>query len=146
MSALGLRESIRSAALAAGFARAGFARATLAPADEVATRAALRAWLAAGHADEMAYLRAKADERARPQRLLEGARTVITVLLGHGAAAPPAGPGVGLVARYARGADYHVVLHRRLRGLAQTLPRLAGRPVRWRIVVDTAPLLERAVA
>jgi epoxyqueuosine reductase len=142
MSALALRETIRRAALAAGFARVGFAPAVLPPADA----AALEDWLAAGHAGELAYLGVRPHDRARPQALLDGARSAIVVLLAHGAAAPPAGPGVGLVARYARGADYHVVIHRRLRALAERLPQLAGRGVRWRIAVDTAPLLERAVA
>jgi len=141
VSRFALRESIRSAALALGFARVGFA-----PADEVATRAAFRTWLDAGHAGAMAYLHARVDERARPRSLLPGARTVITVLVGHGAAPAPTAAGVGVVARYARGADYHVVLHRRLRRLAQALPRLAGGAVGWRIAVDSAPLLERALA
>src|SRR5207249_5168876 len=51
----------------------------------------------------------------------------------------------GKVARYARGADYHEVLWRRLDALLGWLR--AERPeVRGRAVADTAPLLERDFA
>jgi epoxyqueuosine reductase len=156
MTTLTLRESIREAALQAGFARVGFAPATLAAAAAATARTALRDWLAAGYAGELGSYVRDADGRTRAETLLAGARTVITVLLPYGAAPPfPAecarrgpshGAGIGLVARYARGADYHVVVHRRLRAIVDALPRLAGRSVRWRIAVDTAPLFERAFA
>jgi epoxyqueuosine reductase len=146
VSAIALRESIRSAARAAGFVRVGFAPAVLPPAAAAAARAALRAWLAAGYGGELASYLDGGDDRLRPETLLAGARTVISVLYAYGAAAPPRGPGLGEVARYARGADYHVVVHRRLRALVDALPGLAGGPVRWRICVDTAPLFERVFA
>src|SRR5438093_13027900 len=57
-------------------------------------------------------------------------------------AAPPL---TGRVARYARGADYHAVMWRRLEELLawiqQQIPTTTGR-----VVVDTAPLLERDFA
>jgi epoxyqueuosine reductase len=50
------------------------------------------------------------------------------------------------VARYARGEDYHDVLRKKLRRLADAVANLLGRPVLARHCVDTAPLLERAAA
>jgi epoxyqueuosine reductase len=64
---------------------------------------------------------------------------------------PPQPPGApvpltGLVARYARGADYHRVLRERLRQLADACAALSGRAILARTCVDTAPLLEREAA
>jgi epoxyqueuosine reductase len=52
----------------------------------------------------------------------------------------------GIVARYARRRDYHRVLRRRLRRLAGDIETIAGRSIRYRVCVDTAPLLERDLA
>jgi epoxyqueuosine reductase len=53
---------------------------------------------------------------------------------------------VGFIARYARGDDYHEVIHRKLRALADECASILGRPVASRRCVDTAPLLEREAA
>ncbi|HEY3353844.1 MAG TPA: tRNA epoxyqueuosine(34) reductase QueG [Polyangia bacterium] len=136
-----LREAIRAAAREVGLARVG-----VAPAATVATAPAFRAWLAAGHAGDMAYLAREPELRESSARLLEGARSVLVALVAYEAAPAPPAPGTGLIAAYARGADYHHLLRERLRALAAALPALAGRPVATRVAVDTAPLLERAVA
>jgi epoxyqueuosine reductase len=52
----------------------------------------------------------------------------------------------GLVARYARYADYHHVLGERLQQLTQFLNELAGSGARSLWYVDTGPLLERDLA
>src|SRR5262249_27004812 len=48
----------------------------------------------------------------------------------------------GPIARYARGADYHIVLKQKLAALAARIEALGG-PVAARACVDTAPVLER---
>ncbi len=50
------------------------------------------------------------------------------------------------VSRYAWGLDYHKVVRRRLERLHATIEARLRRPVRARLCVDTAPLLERALA
>jgi epoxyqueuosine reductase len=52
----------------------------------------------------------------------------------------------GQIARYARGPDYHRVMLDKLRTLADACATAAGRPILARPCVDSAPLLERAVA
>jgi epoxyqueuosine reductase len=52
----------------------------------------------------------------------------------------------GTIARYARGEDYHLVMKRKLEALREECARLVGRPVRARVCVDTAPLLEHEAA
>jgi epoxyqueuosine reductase len=139
---------IRQRALDLGFARVGFAAAE--PFD--AARVRLRAWLEAGFEGDMAYL-GEGEDRADPQALLPGVKTIVSVALPYGGA-PVAlrrsrdrdEPLVGKVARYAVGDDYHRVLKDKLALLADACSRIVGRPVSSRSCVDTAPLLERDAA
>ncbi|MCA9592659.1 MAG: tRNA epoxyqueuosine(34) reductase QueG [Myxococcales bacterium] len=134
--------AIGSAARSLGFARVGFARAERW--NDAAER--LEAWLAHGHHGGMQYLATQGD-RADPRALFPDAQTVIAVALPHGAGAVPLRTGpTGRIARYARGADYHDVIRDKLRQLAQHAADAVGRPVRARVCVDTAPLLEREAA
>ncbi|GGJ05583.1 epoxyqueuosine reductase [Alicyclobacillus cellulosilyticus] len=92
-------------------------------------------------------------ERIDPKRWLPEARSLIAVALAY---LTPAGrrlarrhPAKGLHGRltvYAYGEDYHQVLARRLHLLHRALEAYLGRPVKARIAVDTAPLVDRAVA
>jgi epoxyqueuosine reductase len=103
-------------------------------------------WLAKGRAAGMAYLERQAAARAHPEALMEGARSVVVGSFVYGARGTAGGgPSQGKVARYARGADYHQVLWRRLESLLAWLQvELPG--TRGRAVADTAPLLERDFA
>jgi epoxyqueuosine reductase len=98
----------------------------------------------------MGYLARNVDVRLDPRRLVPGARSIICVADRYhdgapdAAARPEDGP-KGRVARYARGDDYHRVMKRRLRRLADELA--AALPAEtFRVCVDTAPLLERELA
>ncbi|HWW22189.1 MAG TPA: tRNA epoxyqueuosine(34) reductase QueG, partial [Steroidobacteraceae bacterium] len=51
----------------------------------------------------------------------------------------------GFISRYALGRDYHKVLRKALRGLADAVARIAG-PHGYRVFVDSAPVLEKALA
>jgi epoxyqueuosine reductase len=126
--------------------RLGFDRVGVAPAVAPATYPSFLAWLDAGHAAGMGYLPGRAGLREHPERLLPGARSVVMVSLVYGKpGATGTGPTRGKVARYARGADYHEVLWRRLDALLDWLR--ARRPgLNGRAVADTAPLLERDFA
>jgi epoxyqueuosine reductase len=128
-----LREQVRAAFLAEGFARVGFTSAE--PVPDGASP-----WVAAGRHAGMAYMARDAAARADPRRLLPGARSVICA-----AAAYPATDGRGAIAGYARGEDYHrtlrAALERGVRALRAALP-----DARTRVCVDTSPLLERALA
>jgi len=132
-------------ALALGLAM-GFDRVGIAPAEPNLQTEFLRDWIGRGFAGEMDYLVRRAEERVDPRRVLEGARSIIAVSL---ALAPEAeasadGPSLGLIARYARGEDYHRVLGERLRAYQSELQGLTERPVRARSYVDTGPVQERA--
>ncbi len=121
-----------------GFASAGICAA--APADRPA---AWRDWLAAGKQGEMEYLLRDLEVRLDPRNLLDGARSIICVADRHAGGPDVAGSEAeGRIARYARGEDYHRVMKKRLHELADELA--AEFPEhRFRVCVDTAPLLER---
>jgi epoxyqueuosine reductase len=72
-----------------------------------------------------------------------GARSVLCVADRYADGRPDRRePGLGRIARYSRGEDYHVVIRARLEAFVQELARLwPGQ--RLRVCVDTAPLLER---
>ncbi len=126
---------------------AGFDTVRVAPADlESGHAARLRAWLDAGMHGEMAYMERIAEGRARAETVLEGARSVIVFAAPyHPGGFPAAEPGGLKVAKYALGEDYHYVLRERLAPIVEWLDR--ERPgCRWRICIDSAPLMERAYA
>jgi epoxyqueuosine reductase len=136
---------------------AGFDRAGIAPVLPSEHGAFLDAWLAASHHGTMAWM-ARPDAVARrkdPTLTLAGARSALVVAHGHFQPDPPGVPGDpsrGVIARYARGRDYHRVVTRGLRAVARGIevdfggegPE-GGAPA-YRICVDTAPVLERELA
>ena len=134
---------LEHARIVLGFDLAGVARA-----EPLAGAARLREFLAADRHGEMQYLAETAEVRADPSRLLPGARSVVCVAMSYHdppepAAAAPA-DGVA-IARYARRADYHRVLKKRLVALGRFLSaRVPG--AAWRPAVDSAPVLERELA
>src|SRR5213594_1066353 len=120
-------------------------------------------WLAAGRHGEMGYLERNAHKRVEPQRVLAGARSVVTLAVSYGpvpssefrvASSPTHQPGTrnselgtrGIVARYARFTDYHNVLAAPLKQLTAFINDLGGPGTRSLWYVDTGPMLERDLA
>ena len=106
-----------------------------------------------GHMDGYTWYTEERVRRAnRPQELLEGAKSVISLALSYNTGQPeppdglPRGGPHGKIARYAWGDDYHDVIKKRLREFAAKLPELANQPVRTRIFVDDGPMNDRAAA
>jgi epoxyqueuosine reductase len=84
-----------------------------------------------------------------PRNLHAGARSILAVgvaYAGRGPERPDDGVPRGRIARYAWGADYHDLLKRRMRALHADLEALVERPVEARFLVDTARIVDRAVA
>jgi epoxyqueuosine reductase len=87
-----------------------------------------------------------AEARRHPAAILPEVKSVVMVALNYKPPDEDATPaGMGKVARYARGPDYHDVLRQRLNALLAWL-QSASPGCRGRGVVDTAPLLERDFA
>ncbi len=83
----------------------------------------MAAWLGAGMHGEMGYLEKRAELRAGPlgsENLLAGARSVVVVALSYDLPAPELPKDAkarGVIARYARGHDYHPLMWEKLKNL-----------------------------
>ncbi|MFS8137800.1 MAG: tRNA epoxyqueuosine(34) reductase QueG [Thermomonas sp.] len=141
-----LADDIKRWGLAMGFQQVGIADIDLHP-DE----AHLHDWLAEGQHGEMAYMASHGDKRSRPAELLPGTRRVVSVRMDYGtgedeaAWATLADGDRAYVARYALGRDYHKVMRKRLQQLSDRIVAAIG-PLGYRVFVDSAPVLERALA
>lgn len=138
------KEDLKRSAYSAGFDLAAVSSA--APLEE--DRARYDRWRGEGYAAGMAYMVREAPRRWAPQDLLASARSVITlgVNFSSGAKNSVSRPGFGRVARYAWGKDYHEAVKARIDLWLEELRRLSAAPFESRVLVDSAPLLERAVA
>lgn len=132
-----LKEKIRSLLLAAGADAVGFARAEAVAPEALAE---FDAWLAAGKAGELDYMHSHRDLRADPRLLLEGCRTVISTAWLYN---PPRlrRPELPYLARYAYCRDYHNALRSALKPVCRQIEAETG--ARWRICIDSAPVMER---
>lgn len=110
----------------------------------------LRDWLARGLYGSMEWMARHGDKRSRPDALIPGTLRVISVGLDYGRDAEQAWATLedgerAYVARYALGRDYHKLMRQRLQALADRIAALVG-PFGHRVFVDSAPVLERALA
>jgi epoxyqueuosine reductase len=138
------RERIRERAASLGFDATGFARAALP--QEASAR--LQAFLAAGSHGEMAWLAARAAQRADPRALWPEVQSVISLGLSY---APQGDPlanlshrQTGNISVYARNRDYHDIVKGKLKTLAQYIVATHGGAVK--VFADTAPVMEKPLA
>ena len=144
-----LTEQIKQKALELGFDLVGITDASPLHPDYLNQ---LLGWLDAGYAGQMTWLHKNLEKRTNPAKLLPGAQSIIVVGLNY---KPPAVPqdagrnthdGMGRVAAYALYEDYHPFIKKLLRKLVDFMVGLAGPGLKFKICVDSTPLLERAFA
>ncbi len=128
---------------------AGFDLVAVASADAFASeREEALQRLDAGLMDGLPWFNAQRVQRGTdPETLLPGARSIIS--LGWNYYPPddsPASDHRGLIARYARGRDYHRVMKRRMRRMVLDLTERLGDRFAARWYVDDGPMLDRAAA
>ena len=125
-----------------GFDACGIASATVLESES----ALVEQWLDEGHEGEMSYLTRNKEKRYDPRLLVEGTKSIVTVLYNY---YPKLQIGDGehfKIAKYAYGADYHDVLKRKLRQLLERIETQTGKLDGVRVFVDSAPVLDRAWA
>ncbi|WP_225776021.1 tRNA epoxyqueuosine(34) reductase QueG [Pseudomonas sp. Marseille-Q5115] len=110
----------------------------------------LQRWLDAGHHGEMDYMAAHGSKRWRPEELVPGTLRVVSVRMDYlpgdtRMAERLAQPEKAYISRYALGRDYHKVVRKRLQQLAERISAVIG-PFGYRAFVDSAPVLEKAIA
>lgn len=125
-----------------GFDACGIASATVLESES----ALVEQWLDEGREGEMSYLTRNKEKRYDPRLLVEGTKSIVTVLYNY---YPKLQIGDGehfKIAKYAYGADYHDVLKRKLRQLLERIETQTGKLDGVRVFVDSAPVLDRAWA
>ena len=103
-------------------------------------------WLRLGYHGTMAWMTRDPSRRSDPRQVLPGCRSMVSVGMNyytnHRANEQP---GMGRIARYAWGKDYHAVMSQRLAQLEAKIAALAP-GVTTRTYVDTGPIMEKAWA
>jgi epoxyqueuosine reductase len=96
------------------------------------------------------FTRERAAIAGNPANLMPGVRTIVSLGISYLSEEPalPSEPGVprGRVARYAWGLDYHEVFKEKLWSLHAFVQEQLGHTVEARALVDTARIVDRAVA
>ncbi len=128
-------DAVKAAARGCRFTLVG-----LAPA-EALDPTPLRAWLDAGYAADMDWMRRRLPERLDPGAVLPGARTVIALAIAYHRPPQEQGP----IARYARGRDYHYAHRDRMQALRKRLLELDP-TVETYAAVDTGVAMEKVWA
>lgn len=99
-------------------------------------------WLANGYQAQMTYLKEMKGDRYHPENKLPDIRSVIVLMAWYGQEG--AGEG-GIVARYARGRDYHKILRKKLLQLSDWLKEKDG-GLETYLSVDSGPTVDRVLA
>ena len=132
---------IKAKALELGFDACGISRAR--PLEEDSDR--LKSWLNAGYHGTMTYMANHFEKRVNPAELVEGAISVISVLINYHSKQKQEDPDAPVISSYALGKDYHFVLKERLSQLLAYIQTELS-PCEGRVFTDSAPLLEKALA
>jgi epoxyqueuosine reductase len=140
-----LSQSIKDWGRELGFQQVGIAGLELGEHE-----AHLERWLAAGYHGEMDYMGAHGSKRSHPDELVPGTLRVVSLrmdyLPGDTLMAQRLGEReTAYVSRYALGRDYHKLIRKRLQQLAERIQQAIG-PFGYRAFVDSAPVLEKAIA
>ena len=105
----------------------------------------LKEWTNAGMNDKMWYLARDINKRLDPQSLLPGAKSLVVTGLGYYSEIKQEKPDVPLLSRYTYGINYHDTIRVKLEKLFEWI-KSAEPKAEGRIIVDSAPLLEKAWA
>jgi epoxyqueuosine reductase len=139
-----LTADIRGWAAELGFAQVGISSIDLGEHPQHLER-----WLDAGYHGEMEYMARHGQRRSHPDQLIPGTLRVLSLRMDY--LEPDTQPlrvlatsEKAYISRYALGRDYHKLIRKRLAQLAQRIQERAGG--HYRAFVDSAPVLERAIA
>ena len=128
-----------------GFQQVGFADIDLSKYEHH-----LKDWIDRNYHGAMSYMAENHDKRCHPEQLVPGTIRVVCVRMDYALDSKDSlesmeNTGKAYVSRYARGRDYHKLIRKRLQKLARRIQDVVG-PFGYRAFVDSAPVLERALA
>ncbi|OMP31361.1 tRNA epoxyqueuosine(34) reductase QueG [Mangrovimonas sp. DI 80] len=133
-------KSIKNEAKRLGFLSCGISRAGFL--EDEAPR--LEQWLNSNMYGEMRYMENHFDKRLDPTKLVEGSKSVISLLLNYFPEKTQEDTSFKL-SKYAYGTDYHFVIKDKLKQLLEFINEEIGE-VNGRAFVDSAPVLDKAWA
>lgn len=136
---------VREEALRLGFDACGFARARRLEQEEQR----LAEWLNQNRHGGMDWMENYFDKRVDPTKLVPGSKSVVSVIASYyhpEHERQQNQDGMPRIAKYAQGRDYHRVFKKKLKKLFSYTEELAGRELRGRVFVDSAPVLDKAWA
>lgn len=156
-----VRQWIKDTALSLGFADCGFVSVHHPIFKQQLI--ALKKWLAQGYEGGLKFLHDNHELRGNPEKLVTGAKTIISVRMDYLVDKPTPRriednerPNHAIIARYARGRDYHKVMRGQLKKLAQVIETMlpqwqhlnigSDMPFVFRPFSDSAPIFERPLA
>ena len=128
----------------------GFQELKIAPINLGTAGDHLKRWLARGFHGQMDYMERNIEKRIHPDQLLPKTVRILSVRCDylyrpHTKNDIPRRGKQAYIARYALGRDYHRLIRKKLSRLADDIARQYG-PFGYRAFVDSAPVLERAIA
>lgn len=132
---------IKAEAQRLGFLHCGIAEATFL--EKEAPR--FEKWLMNNNHGEMKYMENYFDMRLDPRKLVEGAKTVISLALNYYSDDKQEDPSAPKISKYAYGTDYHFVIKDKLKELLHFIQENIGE-VNGRAFVDSAPIMDKAWA
>jgi epoxyqueuosine reductase len=135
------RDLIRTKAIELGFYSCTFSKAAFL--DEEAPK--LDEWLTNGYHGKMSYMENHYDKRLDPRLLVEGSKSVVTLLFNYYSDKKQSDLSAPKISMYAYGEDYHVVVKEKLKELLQYISVEIGE-VHGRVFVDSAPVMDKAWA
>jgi epoxyqueuosine reductase len=105
----------------------------------------LEKWLNSNKHGEMQYMENHFDKRLDPTKLVEGSKSVVSLLLNYFPSEIQQDTSAPKISKYAYGTDYHFVIKDKLKSLLHFIQDEIG-DVHGRAFVDSAPVLDKAWA
>lgn len=105
----------------------------------------LEQWLNQNMHGQMGYMANHFDKRLDPRKLVDGAKSVISLLYNYYPAKEQPASNTYKIAKYAYGEDYHFVVKGKLKLLLEFIQENVG-AINGRAFVDSAPIMERVWA
>ena len=136
-----LSKKLKERAILEGFTISGIASIPGSSRLKLRTNA-LERWLSNNHHSEMKWM--ESDKRKNISSLLEGAKSVLSVGFTYISSQKNNNKSFK-VGKFGQGEDYHKVLFKKLKNIGKWI-NLEIPDCRWKICVDTSPLLEKAWA
>lgn len=138
---MSLKKEIQNRAFELGFSFVGFSKSGFL--EDEASR--FESWLNEGRHGEMKYMENHFDKRLNPNLLVDGAKTVISLLFNYYSDKKQEDSSAPKISMYAYGKDYHFVVKEKLFEIESFIREKVGN-INSRVFVDSAPVLDKAWA